>query len=80
MSARPYRDALELLTDLGGHVKRARHRTGASQRELAQRLGISQSALHYAETGERFPRDHTLFALLAWLDEARPSPGPRRTS
>lgn len=80
MSARPYRDALELLTDLGGHVKRARHRTGTSQRQLAQRLGVSQSGIHYAETGDGLPRTATLLALLAWLDQVETPPRPRRTS
>lgn len=80
MSARPYRRTLELLADLGNHVVRARRRTGLTQQQLAQRLGISQSALHYAETGERFPRQQTLFALLGWLDQVTSTPGSRRTS
>ena len=46
--------------DLGDDLARARRRARLSQRELADRLGLSQAAISRVESGERLPRLETL--------------------
>ncbi len=46
-------------------IRRARHRAGLSQRELAQRAETSAAAICLYETGQRIPRVDTLGRVLA---------------
>jgi len=46
--------------ELGEDLARARRRAKLSQRELAERLGLSQAAISRVESGERLPRLETL--------------------
>jgi predicted nucleotidyltransferase/DNA-binding XRE family transcriptional regulator len=48
----------------GSILQRARHRAGLTQRELAQRAGVSQSVIAAYETGTREPSLATLAALV----------------
>ncbi len=45
---------------LGEILASARRRARLSQRELAERLGLSQAAISRVESGERLPRLETL--------------------
>lgn len=45
-----------------------REKRGLSQRELAERVGVSQSAVAHYETGHNKPRIETVFRLAAALD------------
>lgn len=50
---------------LGGHLKRWRQRAGFKQEEVAQRLGIDQTAVSAMERGtQRIPHDR-LTSLIA---------------
>ena len=70
----PPRDPLvqQGLDLLGAAVRRARHRHGWSQRNLAERTGIHQSTLSRFERGDRvgirFSRFAMLVAVLGGLD------------
>jgi uncharacterized protein len=46
-------------------VRRARHRAGLSQRELAARTGIAQPTIARIERGQASPRFDTVVRLLA---------------
>lgn len=45
-------------------IRRARHRAGLSQRELAERAGTSHATIAQYETGAKIPRTDTLERIL----------------
>ncbi len=50
--------------DAGSYVNQARRAAGLSQRELAARSGVPQSAVARIERGQQVPRADTLVRLL----------------
>lgn len=71
MADRPtaYSEFAELLNDLPIVVRAARRMYRLSQRELAQRTGISYSTVSRIESGGEFS-SVSLLALLTWLAAA----------
>ena len=51
--------------DVSGMIRRVRRLGGCSQRELAQQLGVSQSAVAKWETGRTTPSSRMLARVLA---------------
>ena len=47
----------------GPRLRRIRQRRSLSQRALARAVGVSQTTVHLAETGERVPHERTIGAL-----------------
>ncbi len=63
-------------------IRRARHRAGLSQRQLAERAGTSHAAVAQYETGVKVPRADTLVRLLeaaGFAPEVRLQPRADRT-
>lgn len=52
-------------------VKRIRDRLGLTQVELAERLGVTQTAISYWEDGKRTPRGPVVILLKNLLAEIR---------
>lgn len=72
---------MDTRLDPGRLLRRARERSGLTQRELARRAGTSQSVVARIETGQASPRTETLDRLLAAAGfevrtELVPSPVP----
>lgn len=57
-----------LPTDFRAQIKRARHKLGWSQRELAAKVGLPQPHISGIESGEIVPRFDTLLDLVRVLD------------
>jgi len=55
------------LATLGDRIRRARTELRLSQEELANRVGVRQSAISAFETGEKTPRIETLQRLAVAL-------------
>ena len=53
--------------DLRTWLRVFRQNRGLSEKEVAQRVGISQTAYHYIETGERTPTTRTAQRIAAVL-------------
>jgi len=70
-----------LFAQIAGQVSSRRAALGMSQRELAELVGTTQSAIARLEAGGRPPRIDTLLRIAAALDcelavELRPHPNP----
>jgi DNA-binding XRE family transcriptional regulator len=59
------------LLMLGAAVRIARHRMGLSQRQLASRTGVSQTAISRMECGKVWGMAIVMFARVAWALEER---------
>lgn len=57
-----------LPTEMRGALKQAREKHGWSQRELASRLGLTQTHISGIESGKIVPRYDTLLELVRTLD------------
>jgi HTH-type transcriptional regulator / antitoxin HipB len=53
--------------ELGDLIKQIRKRKGLTQKELSQRMGISDSAVNKYESGKENPTLHTLRKIAAAL-------------
>jgi DNA-binding XRE family transcriptional regulator len=59
------------LVMLGAAVRIARHRMGLTQRQLAERTGVSQTAISRMECGKVWGMAIVMFARVAWALEER---------
>ena len=59
------------LVMLGAAVRIARHRMGLTQRQLAERTGVSQTAISRMERGKVWGMAIVMFARVAWALEER---------
>ena len=62
-------DNQEAMADMGEYIRGVRARVGMTQREFANRIGISVDTLRNWEQGRRFPTG-TARALLRIIDKA----------
>ena len=56
------------MTTIGQRLKQLRQERGWSQTELAERSGLTGSAISYIESGNRVPGSLTLMKLAEGLD------------
>ena len=63
-----YGGDVESLIDVGARIRRARVRSGLSQTELGDRLGVSQSMVRHWESSDSHPTDETLGRIRRALD------------
>ena len=51
------------MGNIGNNIRRVRKEHGISQKELADKIGVSQSAVNQWEVGKRIPKVQTIFRL-----------------
>jgi len=74
--------SIELLSTIVSLMIKTRHANHISQRELAQRCGITQAMLGRVETLKCIPRADTLFKIMLALKldiMANPAENPKNT-
>lgn len=57
-------------------VKKIRQKLGLTQEELAERLGVTQTAVSYWEDGKRRPRGPAVKLLASFLEEVKAAKSP----
>lgn len=53
---------------IGGNIKRIRKKRGLTQKELAERLGVTQQNLAQYENSKRFPKSETIAKIASALE------------
>lgn len=62
------RKKTELPFEIGANIRRMRELRGLEPKDLCERSGLTQSALHKIETGSTFPKPETFEAIARGLE------------